>query len=136
MCRSRWIRWAKGLLGESAETGRPLTEVFPDEVFLEHFRQTFDAHLAAKFEARHSALSTWLEVSTYPAPDGLVIYFRDISERKWLEERNQRVQKPVEDSQRLASIGSWEIDADGQIIWSTAIYGISERDIAVIQFRK
>ena len=240
---------AKELLGELALVGTPLGEVFPDDVFLDHFRQTFDGHTPAKFEAEHSRLGTCLEVSTYPAPDGLAIYFRDISERKrleaelrnkeqyldivvrnssdaltildkaamirfesgaverifgctnagrvetsfldavheddrqtaadalrvftghpftvryrhadgslrWLEsiatdlsanasaggivvnsrdvteryrleEASRRIQRLVEDSQRLARIGSWEIDSGGQITWSTAMYSIFERE--------
>ncbi|HYA17328.1 MAG TPA: response regulator [Bryobacteraceae bacterium] len=130
--RLRYInRRARDLLGSSAETGTPLAGLFPDEVFLENFRLTFDTRTPAKFEARHSALGTWLEVSTYPAPDGLAIYFRDVSGQKRLEAESQRMQRLVEDSQRLASIGSWEIAAGGQITWSKAMYMIFERDLAL-----
>ena len=130
--RLRYINHrAKDLLGAFAEVGTPLSELFPDEIFLENFRHTFDNHTPAKFEGEHSALGTWLDVSTYPASDGLAIYFRDVSVQKRLEAESQRMQRLVEDSQRLASIGSWEIAAGGEITWSKAMYGIFERDLAL-----
>jgi signal transduction histidine kinase/DNA-binding response OmpR family regulator len=134
--RLRYINsQARTLLGASAETGKPLAELFPDAVFLERLRQTFDERVPARFEAEHSILGTWLEVSAYPAPDGLAVYFSDISGRKRLEaavraqeERNRRIQDLVEDSQRLAGIGSWEIGADTEVTWSATMYTIFERD--------
>jgi two-component system sensor histidine kinase/response regulator len=53
--------------------------------------------------------------------EGIVVNTRDITER-------QRLQDLLEDSQRLASTGSWEIDGSGCVVWSAAMYTIFERD--------
>jgi PAS domain S-box-containing protein len=58
----------------------------------------------------------------------IVVNSRDATERYQLEERNRRIQLLLEDSQRLARIGSWEIDANGRTTWSQTMYDIFDRD--------
>ncbi|MDQ1469018.1 MAG: hypothetical protein QOJ99_498 [Bryobacterales bacterium] len=62
---------------------------------------------------------------------GVVVNSRDITERHRLQNDNEHVQRLLEDSQRMATIGSWEIDVGGRITWSATMYRIFERDPAL-----
>jgi PAS domain S-box-containing protein len=42
---------------------------------------------AVAFEEFYPPLGMWLEVNAYPSPDGLAVYFRDVTERKQAAER-------------------------------------------------
>jgi signal transduction histidine kinase/DNA-binding response OmpR family regulator/CHASE3 domain sensor protein len=110
-----------------------LITAFPETnpIFLHHFRETVEQRQNTRFEAFHSGLGAWLDVSCYPTPGGLSIYFRDITTQKRLEERHHRIQALLEETQRMAEIGSWEIDADRRVTWSQSMYRIFQRDPAL-----
>ena len=123
---------ARAQLGRGADlAGRGLSEVFTDTYFQEQFGTTLETRKPVQFEAWHSSLAVRLEVHCYATPDGLAIYFRDITERWRLEERERHTQLLLEDSQRLAGIGSWEIDAKQRVTWSANMFRIFERDAAL-----
>ncbi len=124
---------ARIALGDKATVGGSLTDLFPDAdpEFLAHFRKTVAEGRPARFEARHSDLGTWLDVACHPTLGGLSIYFRDITEQKDLASRNRRAQELLETTQRMASIGSWEIDENRKVRCSNAMFTIFERDAAL-----
>lgn len=60
---------------------------------------------------------------------GAVVAFSDISERKQIQERLLRNQAQLTEAQRLAHLGSWELDlASDVLVWSEEIYRIFEID--------
>jgi PAS domain S-box-containing protein len=59
---------------------------------------------------------------------GIVVNSRDITERYRLQADNEHFQRLLEDSQRLATVGSWDIDVNSRITWSATMYSIFERD--------
>jgi PAS domain S-box-containing protein len=67
-------------------------------VFKHHYERAVAENSTRSFEAFHAQLAKWFEVRVYPSPDGLAIYFRDITERVALEEQ-------LRQAQRLDSIG-------------------------------
>jgi PAS domain S-box-containing protein len=78
----------------------------------------------------------WLEsvaadLTSNERAGGIVVNSRDVTAGRLLEENARRMQSLVEDTQRLADIGSWEIAATGEVTWSAAMYGIFERDISL-----
>jgi diguanylate cyclase (GGDEF)-like protein/PAS domain S-box-containing protein len=79
-------REALRLLGPQRETliGRAVDEFFPGEIdtaFHAACRQALDEGRSLRFEAHAQRLGRWLEVHAHPGPDGLALYFRDVSER-------------------------------------------------------
>ncbi len=70
---------------------------FPDEFRLEleaRLREVVARQSPITFEMYSDKRAVWWEQSVYPAKDdGLTIYFRDITERKKLDERNRHTQK-------------------------------------------
>jgi PAS domain S-box-containing protein len=69
--------------------GASIFELFPwfagSRFELEFQRALFEGH-AVHFEALLDALGTWVEVHAYPSPQGLAVYFVDITERKNAQE--------------------------------------------------
>jgi len=60
-------------------------EVFSEAVELliyQEFHRAINEQVAVVFEEFLESLGKWLEIHAYPSPDGLAVYFRDITERK------------------------------------------------------
>jgi PAS domain S-box-containing protein len=95
-------------------TGRDLWEAFPElrgsqlETVYCHAMQ---AREAAACEFLYPALKRWFEVRAHPTPDGLTLYFQDITQRKLdrqaLEQGNARLQVAL----AAGRLGDWRWDA-------------------------
>lgn len=75
---------AAAMIGEPNDVllGVSVFALFPDEVSVrldEHFKQVLASGCAVDFEQYLADKSTWLEVHAFPSPDGLSVFFRDIS---------------------------------------------------------
>ncbi|ASV30255.1 PAS domain S-box protein [Maribacter cobaltidurans] len=82
-------------------TGKNLWETFPEllgsQVKLElesALKKQKDVHL----EHFHPKDNVWIESHAYPSPEGLTVYFRDISMKKHTEQENQKLLTVVEKS--------------------------------------
>ncbi len=65
------------------------TEVFPEAVGTESYWEYHRAvaeQIPIVFEAFSQPLGMWIEVNAYPSPEGLSLYFRDITYRKQAEQ--------------------------------------------------
>ena len=78
-------------------TGRLLWEEFPEGVgtrFYEAYHEAARTQKPLQFEAFAFVYGRWFECRVYPAPDGLSIFFQDVTEqhatRRRLEENEQR----------------------------------------------
>ena len=89
-----------------------------------------------RFETRHrrkDGQEIDIEISvTYRADPGqLVVFCRDISERKRASIEVQHSQLLLNEAQRLGKLGSWELDLlGGRLHWSDEMYRIFEIDPA------
>ena len=87
---------AERLLLRSREEllGGSIWELFPEAVgsdFETHYRGAAATGEEQVFEAYYPApLDSWYEVRAWPSPDGLSVYFLDVTERKAAEERARR----------------------------------------------
>ena len=65
--------------------GRTIWTTFPEAVgsaFEEHYRGAAETMEERVFEAYFAPLTAWYEVRVWPGPDGLSVYFLDVSERR------------------------------------------------------
>lgn len=74
--------------------GRSLWEVAPTLVgtgFEEACRRGMAAQSLVRAEEYVEPSQTWFDISVYPSPDGVTIYFRDMTERKRVESERARL---------------------------------------------
>lgn len=65
--------------------GENVWELFDDAVDLEFYDQyhhAMETQVPVSFEEYFPPLETWFQVSAYPSPDGLSVYFTDVTERR------------------------------------------------------
>ncbi|HZI18500.1 MAG TPA: PAS domain-containing protein, partial [Pyrinomonadaceae bacterium] len=70
-------------------TGRNIWEVFPDLVgstAYEEYHRAMAEQVTVNFELYYPPLDSWFDIRVYPSPDGLSVYFQDVTERKRVEE--------------------------------------------------
>jgi PAS domain S-box-containing protein len=84
---------AARMLGRSPQAllGEHWQEAFPtvnqeNSVIVQQFEQAMAEQTTVRFEAFSDTINRWLDVSLFPSPEGLAMYFRDISERIRAEE--------------------------------------------------
>lgn len=80
------------------------------------FQRTYERVIAtgqaASVEEYFEPLNAWFEVRAHPHPDGVVVYFRDVSEHRRAFDRLVRSQELLARTQRVAQLGGWELDID------------------------
>lgn len=84
--------------GRKDLVGRRIWEEFPDAVgmaFQTQYERAASTRKAARFVEYFPPLAKWFEVSAYPAPDGLAVYFRDITEKRAREEQLRLLEAAV-----------------------------------------
>jgi PAS domain S-box-containing protein len=78
------------MIGVRAEdlVGRQTAELFPGAggKFVESFHRAMASGEPVHFEEHYAPLNLWLECHYYPSGDGLSVYFRDVTDRKKVEE--------------------------------------------------
>ncbi|QLH84862.1 bacterio-opsin activator domain-containing protein [Halosimplex pelagicum] len=95
-------------LGKPADAavGEVVWEAFPDiegSVFEREYRAALSSQAVRTFETRYEPEDSWLEVSVFPAADGLSVYVRDVTEQKRTKAELERNERALRDLQRLAS---------------------------------
>lgn len=82
------------LLGKSALEGSPMSEAGIDAV-----RKAMEQGETCHAQAFNPVIRRWLATDIYPSPDGVVLLFRDISDRKHAQEVLRRMAAIVESSE-------------------------------------
>jgi PAS domain S-box-containing protein len=100
---------AARLLKRSPEelVGKRWQDVFPEAAqsntfIAQELERAVAEQVTVKFEAFCVAVNRWLEISAFPFPDGLTVYFRDISDA--YRQAAQRIRAEAERQQLLEQI--------------------------------
>ena len=83
--------------------GANVWEEFPDaigETYETSYRRAMETQESVSFVERYEPLDLWTEVTAYPSPDGLSVFFSDITDRKRRERILERLLVTVERIQR------------------------------------
>ena len=84
--------------------GRILWDVYPGiegTEFERTYRRTMTERTTGSFTAFYPAQERWYEVATYPASEGIAVYFRDVTAQKEMEAERERLVAESERQQRL-----------------------------------
>ncbi|MDO8988997.1 MAG: PAS domain S-box protein [Sideroxyarcus sp.] len=146
-----WSTDLNGYLQEANAAYAQMSGYTVDELVNMHISQleaneqpaVVQAHIARviaqgydRFETRHRCKDGHeidIEISTtcMAEPQRLFVFCRDITERKRAEVEMQHNQNLLNAAQRLAKLGSWELDLpSGRVHWSDEMFRIFELDPA------
>jgi two-component system cell cycle sensor histidine kinase/response regulator CckA len=89
---------AESLLGRKRDelTGKQLWEEFPqlkNSPFEQNYRRVIAEQVSAEFEVSDTAGKVWFEMRAYPSGGGVSVFFRDVTERKRVEEERLTTSK-------------------------------------------
>jgi PAS domain S-box-containing protein len=102
-----------------------------------YFNQVLETGKSQHYEDFRNGF--WNDISCFPVFDmsnnieNVVIFVRDITERKKAENENERIKTILEESQRIGKIGGWELNIDTmELLWTSEMYAIQELDSTFI----
>lgn len=76
----------------NAVVGKRLWDEFPGSEISEigdAYRRAIAHNVTVEFDSYYAPMGIWFEVHAYPSDDGLTVYFRDITQRKQLEQERE-----------------------------------------------
>ena len=99
-------RQAHAILGcePGSLEGRILWEVYPGlegSEFQQHYQRSMEQRETTTFTAFYPEQQRWYEVSTFPAPEGVSVYFRDVTEPRRLQAERERLVAASEKQRRI-----------------------------------
>ncbi|MBD1926070.1 PAS domain S-box protein [Trichocoleus sp. FACHB-90] len=90
--------------------GKTMWEAFPGTIgnqFEFQYRRSLSEQVAVEFEEYYGPFDLWVEVHVYPSPTGLSLFFRDINERKKVEQERERFLAVGSDLQVITGINGY-----------------------------
>ncbi|HBF38562.1 MAG TPA: hypothetical protein DDW50_14745, partial [Firmicutes bacterium] len=105
--------WRFTYLNQAAENvlfGRSKEDLIGKSIWIEcsnsicskhytEYHRVMSERTAACFETPYANNGTWVEVRAYPSGEGISVFVRDITERKWVEKTTQQLAAIVETSE-------------------------------------
>jgi PAS domain S-box-containing protein len=113
--------------------GKSVWEEFPGTVgseFERVYRRVTAARVGESFTAYYPNFDRWYELTANPAPEGLTVYFRDVTEQKLSEERLRASEARRRLALDAAELGTWNMVPATRAIQTDArfraIFGTTE----------
>lgn len=112
-----WNRTAEKVLQKSKQEmlGRNLWDAFPTAVNSAFYRQYHHAMKtghAVHFEDYFALLDCWYEVSAFPSPVGLSVYFKDVSQRKGMISDLKESEQRYSDVFHFSPLPMWVVNLE------------------------
>ncbi len=102
--------------------GKHIWTEFPEGInqpFHQAYCRAMETQQYTHLEEYYPPYNKWFENNIYPSPEGLTIYFRDITSRK-LEEQQSRIDKTrLLKAQEIGQLGYWELEKNKDVIWGS-----------------
>jgi len=111
-------------VGQTRESmlGRVLWEIFPEAVgseFERAYQRAMTQRVTTTAEAYYPPLNAWFEARAYPSEDGISVFFRDITDRRRVEQILRENQADLNWAQSVGRIGSWRLNIQrNELLWS------------------
>ena len=128
-------------LGKGDLIGKNFFEVFPQyktTVAGIRIQEIMESKQSASFEAYEDFLDQWQDISIYPTSEGISVTIKDASKRKNYEKEINNMKKFLEETNRVANVGGWEMDViKNTVMWSSVTKLIHETEPDYVpDFRK
>jgi PAS domain S-box-containing protein len=124
-------RRAKELLSPKGELlGKNFWEEFPaanqSREILDHLHHAMDEGVAGEFEVFYpDPLNLWLSIQSRPFDDGIVLFFRDVTDRRQANFVLQEQQDLLASIQKTALVATWDIEyATGKVTYGAGSYPV------------
>ena len=85
-------------------TGQLVWEKYPgieDSAFGDNYRRAMNDQRSSTFTAFYPGMDSWYEVTSYPAPEGIAVYFRDVTAQRLAEQDRERLAAESEHQRRI-----------------------------------
>lgn len=131
-----WNAQAERLLGTQKEQvlGEHLWAKFEDYHESPSYRaysRVLHEGVAVHFEDYHHETQRWFEISAYPSAAGLSVFFKDVTERKEIEERiresNERFERVAQTTNDV--IWDWDIET-GSFYWGDGYRSLTGNELS------
>lgn len=114
---SYWNRTAEELLlrPRNEVIGKGLWDCYPEATelkFYTEYHRCMAEQTATRFEEYFAPRDMWFEVSVFPNGQGLSVYFKDISQRKYAEEQLESERQKYRDLFEHNPMPQWVYDSD------------------------
>jgi len=93
--------------------GQNLWDIFPDAVDLPsytNYHRALHQQINVDFEDYYPSLEKWFEISAYPSPDGISVFFKDITERKKASKELEKLNIELEIRARELAASNEELE--------------------------
>ena len=100
--------------------GRKLFTEFPavvDTPLHKAYQHALTTGETVSLEIFYAPLDTWFEINAYPSPDGLTVYFRDVSERHRQDAQLQASEARFRAVARATADVIWDWDLKKNVMW-------------------
>jgi two-component system, NarL family, sensor kinase len=110
-------------LSPEAMIGRPIMEIFPNTSVVDYIRQVMGRESPIHVEAPSTFKSgRWIDLHVYPSPEGVSVFFRDITRRKQAELAALENQDLLQSTMDALSAHIAIIDSSGVILTVNAAW--------------
>jgi PAS domain S-box-containing protein len=113
--------------------GKHIWTEFPEgigEPFYNAYHKAMAEQRYIHLEEYYPPYDKWFANHIYPSPDGISIYFTDVTERKKEEEKKRVTEARLVKSQEMGKLGYWELERNKNKIWG------SEKALEIFGFPK
>jgi PAS domain S-box-containing protein len=100
--------------------GKNIWEEFPEKKeygFYKNFFKAIEEQKTIRMEEYHPSWQIWISAMLYPSPEGLSVYFQDITDRKRTEEALLKSRESYRQIVETAQEGIWVIDEKNRTIF-------------------
>lgn len=115
-----WNRKAEEIIGIRREDliGYNLWEKFPEAknmMFFKQYQQSFVEQVPVSFQEYIPLFDQWFEANAYPTPEGISVFFRDITLQKKAEKRILEANERFEMVTQVTTDAIWDWDIENKV---------------------
>ncbi|RUO41605.1 hypothetical protein CWE22_05455 [Pseudidiomarina aestuarii] len=105
--------------------GCSMWDEFPEAVgseFETSYRRAVESGETVRFTDYFVPLDFWVQIDAYPSPEGLAVYFRDVSAERRAEQTLKRAKERFDLVTRATNDVIWDWDVAANVLWWSEAY--------------